>query len=123
MPLLFAFPLIIYGAFRLFEVERTHLIIPLFPKVPDKSFGFYNDFLRFCFHEMLCWRLFLPMQPAGPLEGFFHFDYTAQKNGMRIGRFPPATLKRWKINLSECAARLPVEFRPETPQYIHNKKP
>lgn len=42
-----------YLLFLQFEGELTRAIIPLFPDEPDKSFGFYRDFLRLCFQEML----------------------------------------------------------------------
>lgn len=57
--LFFLLPLIAYLIFRLFEAELTYFIIPFFPAEPDKSFGFYNDFLRLCFHEMLWYSFFL----------------------------------------------------------------
>lgn len=51
--LLFLIPLILYYVLRTFETDLTSLIIPYFPDEPDKSFGFYRDFLRLCFNEML----------------------------------------------------------------------
>ena len=59
IPRLFVLPLIAYIIFRCFETELTNFIIPFFPDEPDKSFGFYHDFLRLCFHEMLWLSFFL----------------------------------------------------------------
>ena len=59
VPYLFVIPLCLYLVFRAFETELTNFIIPLFPDEPDKSFGFYRDFLRLCFNEMLWLSLFL----------------------------------------------------------------
>lgn len=50
---MFCLPVILYFILRTFEVDLTHLIIPYFEPEPDKSFGFYRDFLRLCFNEML----------------------------------------------------------------------
>src|SRR5688500_12643244 len=51
--LLLILPLGVYIAYRLLEQEATRLIIPFFPREQDKSFGFYQDFLRLCFNELL----------------------------------------------------------------------
>ena len=59
VPYVFILPLGLYFIFRIFETELTLFIIPLFPNEPDKSFGFYRDFLRLCFNEMLWLSLFL----------------------------------------------------------------
>jgi 4-amino-4-deoxy-L-arabinose transferase-like glycosyltransferase len=57
--LLFLVPLLSYILLRAFETELTHLVIPLFPEEPDKSFGFYRDLVRLCSNEMLWLSLFL----------------------------------------------------------------
>jgi 4-amino-4-deoxy-L-arabinose transferase-like glycosyltransferase len=57
--LIFLFPLALYVVLRSFEDEVTHLIIPLFPVEEDKSFGFYKDFVRLCFNEMLWLSFFI----------------------------------------------------------------
>ena len=57
--MLFLIPVIAYWIFRVYENDLTELIIPLFPVEDDKSFGFYQDFLRLCFNEMLWLSLFL----------------------------------------------------------------
>ena len=59
MLLFFLAPLILYIVLRAFERELTELIIPLFPVEDDKSFGFYRDFLRLCFNEILWLTFFL----------------------------------------------------------------
>ena len=59
IPALFLIPLVVYFIFRIYENELTELIIPLFPVEDDKSFGFYQDFLRLCFNEMLWVSFFL----------------------------------------------------------------
>jgi hypothetical protein len=56
--LLFILPAGIYIAYRLLEYEATRFIIPFFPREQDKSFGFYQDFLRLCFNELLWISLF-----------------------------------------------------------------
>lgn len=55
----FLAPLIIYCILIAYEKELTQMIIPLFPVEDDKSFGFYRDFLRLCFNEMLWLTFFL----------------------------------------------------------------
>jgi hypothetical protein len=60
-PWLLIVPLGVYFVFRAFEAELTHFIIPFFPDEPDKSFGFYRDFLRLCFNEILWLSFFLLM--------------------------------------------------------------
>ena len=74
IPALFLVPLIAYFIFRIYENELTGLIIPLFPVEEDKSFGFYQDFLRLCFNEML-WLSFYLLSAwciyvSGPGPGF-----------------------------------------------------
>lgn len=59
IPALFLIPLVAYFVLRIYEDQLTHLIIPLFPVEDDKSFGFYQDFLRLCFNEMLWLSFFL----------------------------------------------------------------
>ena len=56
--LLFIIPLAVYVVYRLMEHEATAFIIPFFPAEPDKSFGFYQDFLRLCFSELLWITMF-----------------------------------------------------------------
>jgi len=55
----FLLPLAVYFISRIYENELTSLIIPLFPIEADKSFGFYKDFVRLCFNEMLWLSFFL----------------------------------------------------------------
>src|SRR5690606_34156837 len=52
-------PVTVFLAYLTVETRLTELIIPLFPPESDKSFGFYRDFLRLCFNEMLWWSFFL----------------------------------------------------------------
>lgn len=53
MLLLFLIPPALYVILKGFETDLTRLIIPYFPEEPDKSFGFYRDFVRLCLNEML----------------------------------------------------------------------
>ena len=57
--LFFLIPLGAYLIARIYENEFTSLLIPLFPVEDDKSFGFYKDFVRLSFNEMLWLSFFL----------------------------------------------------------------
>ncbi len=59
VPVLFLLPLLLYGLLRGAELEVTRMIIPLFPVEEDKSFAFYQDFVRLCLNEMLWLTFFL----------------------------------------------------------------
>ncbi len=55
----FLVPIGIYTAFLVLGTEITNFIIPFFPVEPDKSFGFYRDFVELCFNEILWLSFFL----------------------------------------------------------------
>src|SRR5688500_11000256 len=57
--LLFLFPVVVYLISRIYENELTSLIMPLFPVEDDKSFGFYKDFVRLTFNEILWLSFFM----------------------------------------------------------------
>lgn len=59
LPVLFLIPLLLYWLLRSAEMEVTRIIIPLFPVEEDKSFTFYQDFVRLCLNEMLWLSFFL----------------------------------------------------------------
>jgi hypothetical protein len=52
-PLLILFPLAIYGLYLTNEQRLLSFIMSLFPREADKSVGFYRDFLKLVFGEML----------------------------------------------------------------------
>jgi hypothetical protein len=92
----FGYPKIIIGISFLVTVLVSYYTLDTFPNSSDEYVYVYQG------QTMSEGRL---TDKAHPLAIFFHFNHVAQKDGVRVGRFPPG----WPIFLAAaCYAGVPV---------------